>query len=476
MKAVWLTMFAVVAVGCGRDIDKKAADPANAQNGQTDGNNTVASNNRNNTVAPNNRNNTVAPVNNTTERDWSTCYTDEDGDGFGVDPQEIDAPCPQVGLVWDGGDCDDTDDQTHPDGLETCDGVDRDCDGTWRAAVPSVCPTIQTALDAAAASGARGEVAVAPGTYRENLVFRGARVHLVGAGPTSTAIDGSDQLEATVRFVDDEGADSGLEGFSITGGAGHDVGTGRRGGGIYIDGADPTLRDLVVRANHVDDDSGYGGGISLSRSSSLLERVDVVGNSAGYYGGGIHLSQSPATLRQVRIIDNEALYGGGAVIYFSEATFDAVIWAWNDGTFGGGVYIQGDAPRITNAVFAANRAEEGGALGCSSGCAVVLRNVSVSDNEALAGGAIFVADGAPVVAYSNFWENGPNPFDGFMLGGQPGNIAELPGFVSTSGDPRTWDLHLQASSALIDAGDIGLMDPDGTRADIGAYGGEYGEW
>lgn len=45
-------------------------------------------------------------------------------------------------------------------------------------------------------------------------------------------------------------------------------------------------------------------------------------------------------------------------------------------------------------------------------------------------------------------------------------------FVSVSGsDPLTWDLHLQPTSPLVDAGSLLLLDADGSRSDVGAYGG-----
>ncbi len=42
-------------------------------------------------------------------------------------------------------------------------------------------------------------------------------------------------------------------------------------------------------------------------------------------------------------------------------------------------------------------------------------------------------------------------------------------------DPLDWDLTLSADSALRDAGDPDLTDPDGTRSDIGAHGGPGAE-
>lgn len=55
---------------------------------------------------------------------WSM---DLDGDGFGSDV--VESACqPPSGYVEDGGDCDDTDEDIHPNADETCDGVDNDCD------------------------------------------------------------------------------------------------------------------------------------------------------------------------------------------------------------------------------------------------------------------------------------------------------------------------------------------------------------
>jgi hypothetical protein len=56
-------------------------------------------------------------------------YPDEDGDGFGV-PQGRLTACDALpdGYASNSTDCDDTDDEVHPDAEELCDGVDNDCD------------------------------------------------------------------------------------------------------------------------------------------------------------------------------------------------------------------------------------------------------------------------------------------------------------------------------------------------------------
>ncbi|GJQ31162.1 MAG: hypothetical protein HBSAPP04_00010 [Ignavibacteriaceae bacterium] len=74
-----------------------------------------------------------------------------------------------------------------------------------------------------------------------------------------------------------------------------------------------------------------------------------------------------------------------------------------------------------------------------------------------------------------FW-NVPTPISGT----QPPlvnreNLFVDPMFVKDHGDFPDIDFHLQMYSPLIDAGDSTILDRDGTRSDIGFYGGPYGE-
>ncbi|GAB1351264.1 hypothetical protein MASR1M107_34790 [Ignavibacteriales bacterium] len=74
-----------------------------------------------------------------------------------------------------------------------------------------------------------------------------------------------------------------------------------------------------------------------------------------------------------------------------------------------------------------------------------------------------------------FW-NVPTPISGT----QPPlvnreNLFVDPMFVKDHGDFPDIDFHLQMYSPLINAGDSTILDKDGTRSDIGFYGGPYGE-
>jgi hypothetical protein len=83
---------------------------------------------------------------------------------------------------------------------------------------------------------------------------------------------------------------------------------------------------------------------------------------------------------------------------------------------------------------------------------------------------LLVADDPTRVGYNLYWDtHGPNP---------PLDSARRRDRQSIFADPMfvdSLDFHLQAFSPAIDAGDTLLFDPDGTRSDIGPYGGPLGE-
>jgi hypothetical protein len=85
------------------------------------------------------------------------------------------------------------------------------------------------------------------------------------------------------------------------------------------------------------------------------------------------------------------------------------------------------------------------------------------------------AAGGLFVDYNLFWKN-PQNFFGNIIEGEH-NVFEDPMFVNdTVPLPNgSYDFHLQAFSPAIDAGDPDILDVDGTRSDMGLYGGLLGE-
>jgi len=74
----------------------------------------------------------------------------------------------------------------------------------------------------------------------------------------------------------------------------------------------------------------------------------------------------------------------------------------------------------------------------------------------------------PNVKYNNAWNNGTN-YSGFTPDST--NLSVNPMFVNED----SLNFYLQMYSRLIDAGDPEILDRDGSRSDIGLFGGPYGE-
>jgi hypothetical protein len=115
-------------------------------------------------------------------------------------------------------------------------------------------------------------------------------------------------------------------------------------------------------------------------------------------------------------------------------------------------------------------------------------NVSVCSNSASytssgSGGAWYISSSSTYswgqdVTYSNFYGNSSTEFSGVATPvGSDGNIAVTPGYTAVSAaDSTSWDFTLTAASGLRNTGDSALSDTDGSRSDIGAYGGPAGSW
>jgi hypothetical protein len=201
-------------------------------------------------------------------------------------------------------------------------------------AVPGDFSSVQSAINAAVDGDT---VAVSPGTYYENINFRGKRILLTSlyylASDTtyisSTVINGSapanPDTASCVIFNSGEDSTSILQGFTITGGAGtkwldiHGAGTFREGGGVIIELCSPTVRCNFIRDNSATDVTGVsgagGGGIRIGDGNPLIENNHIL-NNEGRYGAGIVLNYSGCIIRNNVIASNsggQTFFGGVAI-------------------------------------------------------------------------------------------------------------------------------------------------------------------
>ncbi len=343
--------------------------------------------------------------------------------------------------------------------------------------VPDDYAGIQLAIDAAVD---RDTVLVSPGTYYENINFRGKSIavgsHFVVTGERSyintTIIHGglptTDDSASCVTFCSGEDTAAVLEGFTITAGAGTNwvdpqspQYTWRGGGGVFVFESSPTVRHNVILQNTV----------------AMVAGVD------GAQGGGfLTYGGNPRLLNNV-ITDNQAEYGCGVVVDYSGAVIRNNAICRNSGgeAYGGGGFWSignGEDPIIVeNNTVADNVVTGSGSYGGRGGGMFVWygevtgRNNVIWGNTQSQGGQIAeVSGGTALTTYSDV----QGGFNG------EGNVNAEPLFVSPT-------YVVEQGSPTIDAGNPAptYNDPDdpanpgqalwpsqgGLRNDMGCYGG-----
>lgn len=353
--------------------------------------------------------------------------------------------------------------------------------------VPANYSSIQAAVNAAAHGDT---VLVAPGTYYENIIFRGKRITVAShyllnneaRFIRSTIINGSRPAQpdtaSCVLLINREDSTAVLAGFTLTGGKGtrwldeHGAGFYWEGGGVLTALSSPTIRDNFIVHNEA---------INTSRAVS-----------AG--GGGIRSGDGAPRLLNNVILANHAMYGGGIVLNYcggalvrnnliAENRVDqAVAGAQTFG--GGGIWVNNflagarSANRIENNTIVGNSssglqntavAGQGGAFVFWNNALVSARNNIVWANTQERGTHIFATGATLNLTYSAI-EGG---YEG------EGNLGAHPAFADSG-------FYLSAASPCIDAGDPSVNDNDvesagsgqalwpsrgALRNDMGAYGG-----
>lgn len=329
---------------------------------------------------------------------------DLDGDGYGTSEVTLTSCAGADGYAADVTDCDDEDDAIHPGAGEVCfDGLDNDCDGLssdicapeYDGATPgegvypdpcdptaipgdvSLCasgiaallpsgstfPTVQDAIDAASPGDV---VSVCPGTWSENLTQSVSPLSLAGYGSGVSVVDGGG---GRVVEMPDVGNDLTIVDLTIRGG-GADEGAGLRGSGATLCIARSTFADNVATEN--------GGAIYLAETGSLtVDNTLFYGNIATSAGGAVELPGRTSAY----------------MIEVTDSLFDA-----NAANQGGAMDIDStSAATISNTGFRSNMAGHGGALvysGWGPALTLELDSVTFSDNQATVGGAMSVGSWA----------------------------------------------------------------------------------
>jgi len=294
--------------------------------------------------------------------------------------------------------------------------------------VPSQYKTIQSAIDAAQPFD---RVLVAPGVYRERLVFRGIPLTVESEGGARlTTIDAGGQ-GTVVTFDSRDNQFSVLKGFTLTGG--HVNAKDARGAGVNCQWGSPTILDNLVVGNRTTGElSSLGAGLYAAGAPTVInnefrENVAVaVEPNTHHAGGGVYAAGGWFYGNRITgnsLISNRDVWdkvkvsmAGGAVVA-GRTIFVANRITGNNACFygeearGGGLLIE-DQPIIALNRIRNNTARaisgKGGGIYCVAGARptlygnVIVENFAESDVkfEAHGGGLYLETGSAPILAYN----------------------------------------------------------------------------
>ena len=221
---------------------------------------------------------------------------------------------------------------------------------------------IQDAIDAASSGDT---INVAAGTYMECIDFSGKTLEIVGAGSTTTEIDGWAMCGNAVTVDSGEGSGTTLEGFSISNPYNrgvyvedsslelHDVviyGCGQTtlsaGGGLHVHGGWVGVYDSTVYYNV----AKYGGNVYVSGGGDVEIQDSTVSYGQAYYGAGVFVDYDSTdggswlSLDGNNVESNFAYYNGGGLYGDERSTISTTGNTWEKN---GGYYTDGSAIYVT---------------------------------------------------------------------------------------------------------------------------------
>jgi len=240
--------------------------------------------------------------------------------------------------------------------------------------------------------------------------------------------------------------------------------------GLEILSANDTCEFHYCRIEYASDPNGWGGGALVDSSSLLVDHCLFQYNYSTEDGGGMLIQRPPYCLiRNSLFRANSSIgsggEGGGALMLSWNGHFEVknCVFEGNStgqGQNGGALMIDqvgfypiqdSSMASVENCTFFANHADgAGGAIRIRGNSEV--KNCIAWNNTANVTSEVSVQYGTFNMSYSD------------IQGGYPG-------IGNIDSDPEmTSDFHLQSTSPCIDTGDpASPLDPDGSRADMGAF-------
>jgi hypothetical protein len=331
--------------------------------------------------------------------------------------------------------------------------------------------SIQTAIDEAVSG--EDQIEVAPGTYYEAINFKGKAIRLYSAdGRDATTINATGLVSSVVTCNSDEGADTMLDGFTITGG------NGVRGGGMYNFNSSPTVTNCIFSSNTSD---GRGGGMCNygydNPTNPTVTNCNFIDNS-GHYGGGMDNTNSSPTVTNCNFIENTGYTGGGMLNEFysdSIVTNCTFISNTSGGRGAGMMNFYQSSPTVTNCNFSKNWVVyTGGGMSNEQNSNSIVTNCTFSDNTAGSYGGMHNEASNPTVTNCILWGDTPDEIADTLSAASIVTYSDVQGGWTGTGninadpmfaDALNGDYRLLAGSPCIDTGNDAAVPP-GVTTDL----------
>ncbi len=229
-------------------------------------------------------------------------------------------------------------------------------------------------------------------------------------------------------------------------------------GGMVVQHSDVDVIGNVIRGNHC---AWAAGGLYVLDAEGGMVRNNVVyANSTDQVGGGIVVETGTGDIYNNIVAYNESALGGGGILAVNGAVGARIVNNTVYDNTAGGDFSAGIAALSGSDLYAVN-------------------NISVMNVQ----GGMYAEDDAPLVdvRYNDSWASDEDGFTNYAgsadsAEGVSGNVAVDPVFriLNTTYDVEDDDPRLQAGSPLVNTGDPSILDTDGSRSDMGAFGGPWG--
>ncbi|MFH1998404.1 MAG: right-handed parallel beta-helix repeat-containing protein, partial [Planctomycetota bacterium] len=310
--------------------------------------------------------------------------------------------------------------------------------------VPDDYSSIQEAIDVAMNGDT---VLVKPGTYLENIDFKGKAITVKSdQGASVTVVDGNGHNASVVTCNSGEGPDSVLDGFTVTNSIHTDD-----GGGMYNVSSSPTVTHCIFTKNWVDNYYRSGGGMCNIDSHPIVTHCDFITNYAGT-GGGMYNENSSPSVMDCLFDNNQASYSCGGMYNKnnSNPTVENCTFSHNKATSqgGGGMYNKNSSPVVTHCSFSDNSTEYGDGGGmCGSASNPTVTACTFSRNSARNGGGMFNA-GDAIVTDCCFSANSAGG-ESYSSGG---------GIYNAGGSPLVVNCTFEGNSVFSQGGGSGMYN------------------